>query len=1027
MRLKLLAFLLMLSFAGYSQSPVKGKVTDENGQALPGVSVLLKGSSSGTVTDINGDFALQAVATDGVLVFSFIGYTAQEVVVGGQTAINIKLLPDVTSLQEVVVIGYGTSTVKELTGAVSSVRGADLTSINPVRMDQALQGQAAGVQITSASGSPGGALNIRIRGLSTNGNNNPLILVDGVIYSPEGLNALNPADIQSVDILKDASAAIYGVLAANGVIFVTTKQGKKNTKPVLDFNGYYGVQETSKQLGLLNAKEFAVLKNEAFAAGGQTPLYTNVNLGKGTDWQKEVFGQAPIQNYNLNINGGSDKSTYSIGGSFLDQKGIIGGDKASYRRYNARFNFTTDILPRLTLQSILLYTNEKRHTLAENGIGSVLYNTINASPLASVKTPEGKYTYLEEFSDIINPMAQMANTYNQAVTNKLVGKEELTYKISKSFELAGRAGYNYAIVDDKTFSPLVYYGSGKAQNTAKNEALDPFTTEIASGVEIPVQNRVTQNRTTYLNYNFEAFLNFNKTLSDVHKVKGTIGTSLVSDQAKNLSGTAFNIPYNSWEFADISGADGTNLLNSSSAWQSRSRLLSYFMRGQYSFKDRYLVSAILRRDASTKFGANNRFGYFPSISAAWLVSDMPFFSSSFIQFMKVRASHGVIGNDRIGNWGYRALLGGEGVYPFNDQLVNGVAIGVLGNQDLKWETTHQTDFGIDLNFFKDKISLTADYYVKTTKDLLFTPDVSGVLGSYGAGGSAPTINAGSVRNRGVELVLSYADQVGEDFHFNISYNITTIKNKVISLPHGVAFLEGGAFGVGGETATRMEVGKPIGYFFGYKTTGVYQNAQQINESTVTQDGAKPGDLIYVDQDGDGNINFSNDTDKTMIGSPIPDFTMGLNVGMSFKGFDFSTLLYASIGNEILRNYERQQPLANLLDYRVGRWTGEGSTNENPRLTTAASRNNVLSDYFVEDGSYLRIKNIQLGYTLPAAISNKIGASKLRIYIAANNLKTFTRYKGFDPDFSSGSPLASGIDYGFYPQARTFMAGVNFNF
>jgi TonB-dependent starch-binding outer membrane protein SusC len=1009
MKTQLLALLMMLSLAAYSQGQVTGRVTDEDGQPLPGVSVLLKGTSQGAVTDVNGSFVLPGIPSDGILIFSFIGYASQEMAVASQTTFSVKLLPDVQNLQEVVVIGYGTSSVKELTSAVSSVRSADILRLNPVRIDQAMQGQMAGVNITSASGSPGGALNIRIRGLSTNGDNNPLILVDGVPYSHEGLNALNPSDIESIDVLKDATAAIYGVAAANGIIFITTKQGKRNEKPTIEFSGYYGIQQTAKKLALLTAREFAVLKNETFAAGGQTPPFANANLGQGTNWQDEVFERAPMRNYNLSMTGGSEKSTYSIGGSYLDQQGIIGGDKASYTRYNARLNFTTDLAKKLTLQNMLLYTHEKRNTVPEGTIGSVLYNTINASPAASVRRQDGKYTYLEEFSDIINPLAQIENTWNEALVNKLVGKLELVYKVNNNFDVTGRAGYNLALVDDKVFSPLVYYGSGKAQNTAQNEALVPFTTEIADGVEIPVQNRVTETRSTYVNYILDAFVNYSKNF-DNHKIKATLGTSLRNEDNRSLSGTAFNIPYNNFDYADISLADGTNLQNSTSSWQDVNRLFSYFIRGQYTYHDKYMLSAMVRRDASSNFGKNNRFGYFPAVSAGWIVSGEPFFQSTLVQFMKVRASYGIIGNDRIPRYRYRGLLNGEGVYPFNDQLVNGIAIGALGNQDLKWESTHQADIGVDLNLFSERISVSADYYVKTTRDLLFQPDVAGIAGAYGAGGTPPTINAGSVRNQGFEFIVSYDQQVGSELSFQVKYNLTTIKNKVIELPKGVEFLEGGAFGVGGGNATRMEVGRPLGYFFGYKTDGVYQNQNEITERGVTQDGARPGDLRYVDTDNSGAVNFSNDSDKTRIGSPIPDMTMGLSLTLAYKGIDFSTLLYASVGNEILRNYERQQPLANLLDYRINRWTGEGSTSEHPRLTTAANRNGLISDYFIEDGSYLRAKNLQLGYSLPGAINRKIGATKVRVYVAVNNLLTLTRYRGFDPDFSSPDALASGIDY-----------------
>lgn len=1026
MRTLVLAALLLVSAISFAQITVRGKVIDESGQALPGVNILVKNSTDGTVTDGSGVFVLPNIPADATLLVSFIGYTTQEIRVSSRTELEVQMQPDVMSLNEIIVVGYGTSTVKELTGSVSSVRGSEVVALNPVRIDQAIQGRAAGVQITANSGSPGGSLNIRIRGLSTNGDNTPLVIVDGIIYPAEGLNALNPSDVESIDILKDASAAIYGVRGANGVIFITTKQGKRNSKPTFEFNGYYGIQETAKKIGVLNATEYAVLKNEAFAAGGQNPPFPNTNLGTGTDWQNEIFQRAPMQNYNLSISGGSEKSNYSIGGSYLDQEGIVGGSKASYKRYNARINFTTELAPKVTLQSVLLYTHEQRKALPENGIGSVLYNTINASPIASVYT-NGRFTYLDEVNDLINPVAQIENTFNLAKVNKIAGKEEVSYKINSNFEVAGRAGYGFAIVDDKAFSPLVYYGLGKAQNTASNENLDPFLSEITSGTFIPVYNNVYEARTTYFDFNLEAFLNYNRTFNDVHKIKSTLGTAYTGDEASSLSGVAYNVPYNSWDFADIAVTDPTYLPNNAGSWQTRSRLLSYFLRAEYGYQDKYLISAVIRRDASSRFGENNRFGYFPSFSAAWVTSQESFFNSSLIEFMKVRLSHGVIGNDRIGNFRYRALLNGEGVYPFNDQLINGVAIGAFGNQDLKWETTQQTDIGVDLGLFNDKVTISADYYIKITRDLLFQPDVSALTGAYSAGSSPPLVNAGNVRNAGFEFSINYATQVNKDFDFNIGYNLTTIKNEVIEMAPGVDFLAGGAFGVGGSTASRMQVGFPIGYFFGYKTDGVYQTEEEIASRGVTQSGARPGDFRFKDIDGDGNINFSDDSDQMMIGSPIPDLTMGLSIGARFKSFDFSTLIYTSLGNDILRNYERQQPLANQLDYTINRWTGEGSTNDYPRLTTAANRNAVISDFYVEDGSFMRIRNIQLGYSLPDAVASKIKATKIRAYLAANNLLTITGYRGYDPDFAAGGPIGAGIDYGFYPQARTYMAGFTLNF
>lgn len=1020
----LLTLLLLLTcWAGYAQVKVSGKVVDPDNQPLPGVSILIKGTTEGTVTDIDGKYLIDT-KKGATLVFSFIGFTTKEILVGAEKVINVQLDEDVAVLEAVVVVGYGTSTEKEFTGAAANVGGKDLVKLNPTRLENALQGQVAGVNITSSSGSPGGAQNIRIRGFSTNGNNNPLVVVDGVPYSTEGLSALNPDDIESINVLKDATAGIYGVRAANGVIIITTKKGKHGQNPQFSFDAYYGVQETSNKLDLLNATEYAVLKNEAAAANGGTPPFNNVNIGAGTDWQDQVFQTSPIQNYSLSVRGGTDKSTYSIGGSFFDQEGIVGGDKATFTRYNGRVNFTTNISDKLTFTNVLLYTHEKRKTLPENGISSVLFNAINIAPNMTVYDNQGNFTFAEGIGDVINPLAQIANTYNDASANKLVGTLGLEYEVNNHLSIQARAGYNYAIVESKTFSPLVYYGAGKAQNTAMNADLDRFTTEIAPGTSIPVNNSVTEGFSTFFNYNLEAFVNYQRDF-DNHKVKGTLGGTLLANRDEGVFATGRNVPFNSYEYADVSATDPTDYLAGSSSFQAESRLQSIFGRAEYSYAQKYLFSVILRRDGSSKFGANNRYGFFPSASAAWVLSDEEFFNVPFIGFAKLRASLGKSGNDRIGNFTYRGLLGGEAVYVFDDQLTRGQAIGKLGNPDLKWETTSQFNTGLDVELLDEALSISLDYYVKTTTDLLFTPDITALLGSYGAGGFPPTINVGKIQNKGLELAFNYNKEIANGVHLSLGYNIATLNNEVLELPEGVNFIENGSFGVGGTSLTRMEVGFPLGYFFGYKTNGVYQNSEEV-AAGPTQTGAAAGDLKYQDINGDGVIDFSGDTDKTMIGSPIPDVTMGFNLAVEAKGFDFSANLYASIGNEIVRNYERQTPLANLMAYRIDRWTGEGSSND-PRLTTGPNRNNVFSDFYVEDGSYLRLKNAQLGYTLPNTIAEKIGFSQFRIYAAANNLLTFTKYRGFDPDLGSGSPLLSGVDFGFYPQARTYMLGMNLKF
>ncbi|MBL6444735.1 TonB-dependent receptor [Fulvivirga sp. 29W222] len=1020
----LLLFIAMLS---HGQSVVSGTVKDETGEPLPGVNVLVRGTSQGTVTDISGNYRLK-VPENASLIFSFIGYVTEEIRVENRSTIELVLTPDITALNEVVVIGYGTSTKKELTGAVSVVQAEEIQALNPTRLEQALQGQMAGVNVTTASGSPGGSANIRIRGITTNGNNNPLVLVDDVPYSVDGLSALNPNDIESINVLKDASASIYGVQAANGVILITTKKGKQNAEPRFSFDSYYGIQETSRKLPLLNATEYAVLVNEAYANGGQTPPFTNVNLGEGTDWQDEVFGRAPIQNYNLSVNGGGEKTTYSIGGSYFDQEGIVGGDKASFQRYNMRMNFNTELSDKLTFQNVLLYANETRRTLPENGQASVLYNTINMAPTMSVYGQDGNFTLADGLgSEVINPLAQIANTFNRNRVDKLTGKLSLTYDILDDLNVTTRFGYNYANVRNKTFNPYVYYGQNKVQNNTLNADLDPITKlDTLTNSEVQtVFNSVSETQQIFYDNIWETFANYKKRLNDKHGFDVTLGMSLRKERGESLTGTAFDIPNNSYDFADISAADPNNDDNNASSYQYDFRQLSYFTRVQYDYENRYLLSLIVRRDASTRFGPNNRVGYFPSLSAAWIVSDESFFDVSFINLFKFRASYGVSGNDKIQDFVYRGLLNGEGVYVLNGELVTGRALGRISNPDVKWEQLKQGNVGFDLRLFEGKVSASVDYFVKRTEDLLLQPQVSGLLGSGAPGSAAPYINAGTIDNRGFEFLIGYNGEISNDVQFSINYNLSTLTNETVELANGVDFIPGGSFGIG-QTATRFEVGYPIGYFFGLETEGIFQSQEDIDQHAKQQN-ATPGDLKYKDRDGDGVVELDNNDDKMLIGRPIPDVTMGISLSVKYRNIDFSTNIYSSIGNDILRNYSRFLPLTNKSAYTLERWTGEGTTNTDPKVTTGANNNNLISDYYVEDGSYARVRNIQLGYTLPTELTEKVGINKFRVYASVNNLYTYTQYRGYDPDVSSGEALSSGIDYGFYPQPRTYMLGLNLMF
>jgi TonB-dependent starch-binding outer membrane protein SusC len=1011
----------------YGQT-ITGSIINERSEAVPYVKITVKSSKKPFLSDGKGLFQVSVTdpATD-VLVFTAMGYQKQEVPVAGQTNLTVVLLEVSQDTKDVVVVGYGTAKSKELTGATSRVKGEDLEKMNMTRMDQALQGQVSGVTVSSNSGSPGGSANIRIRGLSTFGDNDPLILVDGVVYDSEGLNALNPSDIKSINVLKDATAGIYGVRAANGVIIVETKNGAINRKPTMEYNGYFGVQQTARKLDLLTAEEYAVIKNEAFAFGGQTMPFSNTNLGTGTNWQDSVFSSAPVQSHNLSLSGGTLNTRYSIGLGYFNQEGIVGADKANFGRYNARLNFATDMSEKLKLNSVLLFSSDMRSTLPENGIGSVLYNTINAFPNESVYSSPGTFSYLEEVSDIINPIAQMMNQYNWSTANKFVGKEEFIYEFNENISITNRFNYNYANVDAKVFSPLVWYGDGKYANTAANAALESPEVEIGDSVFIERGAAVYEERSTYLDLSYEGFVNYDKTFNDIHKVKGTFGVSVFERKGQSLNGVGFGIPNNSLAYADISANQAQGgFLNNVNSWEFKERLLSAFMRAEYAYKEKYLVSGILRRDGSSKFGPNSRWGIFPTISGGWLLSEEDFFKSESIDYLKFRASYGVSGNDQIPNFAYRALLNGEGVYVFDDLITQGAAIGRPANPDLRWETTRQLNVGLDLTWLK-VINFTTNYFIKNTNDLLFQPDVSALLGSYGPGGYPPIINAGDVSNKGWEFEVAYQSDRKNLLQTNLNFNLTTINNKVVSVPEGIEYIPGAAFSVGGDVATRFEEGYEIGYFFGYQTEGVFQTQEQIDNAAVVQEGAQPGDLIFKDVNGDGKINFSDDSDKAYLGSAIPDFTMGFAFNFKLKGFDFSGNVYAALGQEIIRNYERQQPYANQLAYVIDRWTGEGSTNEHPRLTTGPTNNNLFSDYYVEDGSFVRLRNLQFGYTLPSTLLRKIHVESLRIYVAANNLITLTRYMGFDPDLGSSSVLSAGVDYGMYPQARSLMGGLQIKF
>jgi TonB-linked SusC/RagA family outer membrane protein len=764
-------------------------------------------------------------------------------------------------------------------------------------------------------------------------------------------------------------------------------------------------------LPVLNATEYAVLLNESYAANGQDLPYPNISgLGKGTNWQNELFETAPIYNTDLSISGGSDKMVYALSASDLRQEGIIGGDKSGYDRNTAKVSLGADLAEWVKFNSSLMFTNIDRQTFNDFGLGSVLFNAINMPSTVPVYDENGDY-YLAPSNlgiEIINPLAQIANTHNEYNLKKWNGNFGLDFEITEHIKATTRIGFNTANSKSKSFSKIIDYG-GKVFDVSRSS--------------------VYQNTESFNDYTFDAFVTYNNTFNEAHNITATLGTTVFKTWGDHLDGTGYDVPNNSWAFADIGLANGIPTTKSVGSWTYEQRRLSYFGRFQYDYQGKYLLSAMLRRDASTKFGPDNTVVYFPSATMGWNMTKESFLQDAkMIDLLKLRLSYGILGSDKISDYQYISQLSGEGTYVLDGILVNGTAVGAIPNPAIKWEESEQFDIGADLKLFNNRLDINADYFIKTTNNLLISNiPVSGILGVAAPGAAGPTVNAGTVKNSGFEFAFGTRGSIIEGLTYDVNYNLTTLKNEVTEVNNGSGFVEGGGFGVGQPAPARMEVGLPIGYYYGYKTDGLFQNQAEVDahpsQSALGAE-ASPGDIRYVDVNGDEKIDVN---DRTNIGNPIPAATMGLNISLKYKGFDFIAYAYASIGNEMVRNYERTQPNVNKLSYTLDRWTGQGTGNEVPRVTTAATSNNVFSDFYVEDASFLRLQNLQLGYTIPTKLTEKIKINSLRFYGSVSNLFTLTNYTGYDPAASSGAPIGGGFDSGFYPAARTYTFGLNLNF
>jgi TonB-dependent starch-binding outer membrane protein SusC len=1059
MKQTILTLLLILcSLAVSAQNiMVKGVVTSaDDGLTLPGVSVTVKGTTSGTLTDMNGAYAISA-PVNSTLVFSFVGMKSQEFVVSTSTSVlNVQMASDVKAMDEVVVVGYGVQKKIVVSAAISRVSEEDLNNAAPTRVEDVMKGKVSGVQIIQSSGQPGADSKVRIRGIGTVNNSDPLYIVDGMPVDG-GIDYLNPTDIASIDILKDAaSAAIYGARAANGVVLVTTKSGKLNTKAVINYDFSYGWQNPWKKKSVLDATEYMVIMNEAAINDGNAPRFTPsqiANAGKGTDWQDETFYyNAPVESHQLSVNGGTEKATYFLSFGYFDQAGIVGGDygKSNYKRISIRSNNTYKIYEapeRSFLNEMKVGVNLGYSRIKSSGIetnseyGSVLgsalvfdptvpvYATDPAAVLAlhpyAVKDRNGNVfsTPPSGFQEIANPVAMLnAPTKGIGNSDKFVSTfwgeinilDGLKFKSSYGVDLAfwGNDGYTF---------PYFLATQGKDVSVS--------------------QSNVYSNMHRGFTWQIENILTYNKTFAEKHNISVLLGQSAKEYTVRDLSGTDYQpLEYDpakavidyciaDQDYERTSGGTGT---------YSSLTLASYFGRIDYNYDEKYIVQAVVRRDGSSNFGPNHKWGIFPSFSLAWNLTNESFMASrpEWFSSLKLRGSWGKNGNERIGPFKYTSLMTGGQNYYFgsgtNSLMQYGSSPSVISNPNVKWEESEQIDLGLDSRYFNDALTVGIDYFNKKTKGMLMELPIPDYVGR-----GKPTANVGDMDNWGLEFELGYKHRV-HDLVFNVVANASYLKNKLVKLGNQSGesiYQSNDAAGVG--SYVKGKNGQVYPFFFGYKTDGILQNdaaAAAYNAKYGTQ--AQPGDVIFRDIAGATDANgkpipdgLITDADKTKIGKGMPDWVFGLTLSAEYKGFDLGMFFQGTYGNDIFDFAQRGDITSmNRPKWILDRWIGEGTSNRIPRMTAKNPNSNWRSsDLYVKDGSFIRLKTMQLGYTLPATYTKKVAIQKLRVYMACENLLTFTKYDGFDPELASGDFTTIGIDKGIYPQARTISVGANVTF
>lgn len=988
---KLLMGLILIPVLAQAQTrTINGKVKGaDDGLEVPGASVLVQGTTRGVATDVEGNFKIDLQPGENVLVISFVGYKTQNVTVGDRAYVEVLLESDVTSLDEVVVIGYGVVKKSDLTGSVSSIKERELNTVPAINPMQSLQGKIAGVQVANVSGAPGSSTYVRIRGIGTFNDSSPIFVVDGVIL--QNIDFLNSADIASMEVLKDASAtAIYGARGANGVIIVTTKRGSTNNQyPTVNASAEYSIQQLPKKIELLNGKEYAIVRNEI-----NPGTFNNIDAVPNTDWQDEIFRTAPIQNYQVSVSGGSDKFQYYTSIGYFNQGGII--DKSEYERVSLKFNNTLHLSKSVRMGSNLSFTPYTQ----QNTSGNAVFVVYRAWPTLTPYQSDGSFSPVP---GVGNVLADIENTNSFNTGLRSVNNLYAEVDFLKGFTFKTSFGADIEYSKSKSYTPVFYV------NPQQQNATDDL-------------NKGYGDRVDWL---WENTLSYLKEF-DVHRINAVVGYTLQESSSESVSLHAENLlrPGEDFWYVNIF----PNLASPNSATNSVSpnfnySMISYLARANYTYDNRYMFTATFRRDGSSKFSEVNRYANFPSLALGWNIINEEFMKTNkTFSNLKARASWGVIGNEKINYQrqyslvqnGINAVFGPDVIYP-------GATYGVAGNPNLKWESTSQIDIGVETGFLEDKLTAELDFYQRTTSDILIDLPVPGYYGN--GDGAVITFNAGEVLNRGFELNISYKDETKSGLKYDIGLVGTTIHNEVLQIS-GTGEDDEQLIGLfNGRQVTRSVPGLPIGSFYGYNVIGVFQNTAELN-SYPHLSATGVGDLKFEDVNNDGLLNSN---DRTDLGSPIPKVMLGLNTNLFYKQFDLTLDIQSQIGNKIFNGKETVRPDPYNFEKRYFNfWDGEGTSNTEPRPSNGGV-NYEPSSRYIYDGSFVRLRNISFGYTIPQSLLDKVYVKSARTYMRVTNLVTWSKFTGYTPEIISGNPTVNAIDVATYPIPRIFSLGLNLTF